>query len=195
MAIIDLTIPLSFSDTLGSLMKAVIDAQAQSARATVEFIQEVGTEEGTLDFEGEHNLRNIKFKYSKLNENAESSEFILEVPLLSIVDIPMVSVKSAKFNFKYDITSSTESEPAPPSSANISTESGGVVALGSVAQPFPIKRAATIKGRVHKSTRKTDEKGGIDVEIILEKPPLPAGLDRIMDMLELAASEKNTNNQ
>ncbi len=185
MGIIDLSIPLAFGDILGSLINSIIDGQAQAARATVEFIREVGTIEGDTELDGAHKLRNIQFNYRKLDENSEPKEFTLEVPLLAMVEIPLINVKSAKLSFQYDIL--TTKEIKEDTTVSSSGSSGAAPAKKWF---LPFKKPAVIKGRVKKSPNtKTTEEGGLTVEVELEKAALPVGLDRIIDMLELAATD------
>mgnify|MGYP004003558717 FL=1 len=123
MNIVD-SIPLSLGETIGSLMTSIIDAQAQAARATVEFIEDVGTVEGSSDLDSVHELRSVSFKYKKFDENFENKEFVVDIPLLSMVDIPLVSIKNAKFSFNYQITQTTKENQSASPAKSASSASG-----------------------------------------------------------------------
>ena len=55
------------------------------------------------------------------------------------------------------------------------------------------KRPVSTSSGTTSSTAK--ETGGLDVTIELEKAPLPVGIDRILDMLELAATESKADDE
>ena len=74
---------LELSELLGALLGAVVDAQAASARATVDFIESVGFEVvGT-----ERQMRTVRMRYTKKDENGEFAEFEVDVPLLALVNV------------------------------------------------------------------------------------------------------------
>ena len=196
MSIIE-NLPLTLSETLSALLTSVIDAQAQAARSTVEFIQDVGTVDGTLDSTTAASLRQVKFRFRKFDEDFENKEFELEVPLLSMVEIPLITVKSAEFSFNYRITQTSKPDDADTGSSGSGTGStpGAVAispALANAAFAKLAAKPAVITGKFEKKNpEKTTSQvvGGLDVKIVLEQAPPPVGIERILDMLELAASE------
>lgn len=176
--VISRTEALSLGNVLGTILAAVVDAQAQSARATVEFINDVGFLPPATG--QPERLRTLRFTYSKLDENQQRAEFTVEVPLLSLVEIPMVSVKKATVSFAYEITQAT---PAPAASA----PPGPRRAL--FAQ---VSAPAVLKGRVTDRAPAGQERANIQVQVDLEKSPPPIGLDRILDILQVATAETKT---
>jgi len=192
MAIINASVPRSFAEILGGLMGAVIDAQAQSARATIDFIEDIGTLEGSVDSEKIHELRNLSFNYTKKDENGTPAKYTLELPLLSLVEIPAINIKTANFSFYYDVTNTEESE-TDEKATNIPPIRGGTDGEMKVSGKWlGVKRPVKIVGRVNKETNSTsqiEKNAGIKVDIEFEKSSLPIGLDRIIDMLELSATE------
>lgn len=183
MAIIDASVPRSFGEILGGLMGAVIDAQAQAARATIDFIEDVGTLEGSIDEETIHELRNISFNFTKKDEHDDLAKFTLELPLLSLVEVPAINVKTAKFSFNYEVTSTKETE----------TEEKAKESTSSTRKWVGVKKPIKVVGRVKKesnTTSKSETNAGITVDVEFEKSSISMGLERILDMLELAANEK-----
>lgn len=158
---------------MGAVMRAVIEAQIQAAESTVEFVEGVGFSDPG---EAPHRLRMVQFKYSKLDENQTENEFVAEIPLLGMVDIPVISVKRAKFSFNYEVTQT-----------GVETHSGPRIPTR-----LPASRSY-IMGRVAKeprtSSQEKHERADLHIEVELEKSPLPASLDQVMDILELAAKE------
>ena len=193
MSIIE-SIPLSLSETIGSLMTSLVDAQAQAARATVEFIEDIGTVEGASELNTLHELRTVAFKYKKFDENFENKEFQVEVPLLGMVDIPLIAVKNATFHFNYKITQTTKEESTPtntPVSVSNRSRSANNLIVGRSIKALPIAKPAKIVGKFEKktTTSQANETGGLDVTIELEKAAMPVGLERILEMLENASME------
>ena len=96
---IDQNVPLVLNETLGSLLGSIVNAQVTSANASIDFIHQVGLlpkKEG----ETAQELETIKFKYQKLDADNNPTSFVLEVPLLALVDIPSMSVKKATISFE-----------------------------------------------------------------------------------------------
>lgn len=170
--------PIQLADTIGGVLSAIVDAQRAAAETTVRYIQDIGlvtNEEGTI------NLRTTSFRFKKLDENQVPGDFELEVPLLSLVPIPAISIKSATIKFAYEIVTTIKEDEK--------TE-GGSIPSGSQGR---FGRIPQLWGRVAPTSRTTSEtsqlRSNLDIEIHIETPDPAAGLGRILDMLELAALE------
>jgi hypothetical protein len=190
MAVIDKSVPRSFGEILGGLMGAVIDAQAQAARATIDFIEEVGTTSGSLEGNDVHELRNISFNYTKKDENDNLNQFKLELPLLSIVEIPAINIKTAKFSFYYDVVDTVNTDTVEKSNEPTSSSTGGANAVNKAF--FARNKPVRVVGRVSKETNTSsniEKNAGIKVDIEFQQAALTVGLERILDMLELSATE------
>lgn len=163
--------PVTLAQTIGSILTSLVDAQAQSARSTVEFVNEVGFVTDPAD--KTEKLRTVQFKYRKLDENNQRSEFLVELPLLGMVEIPMISIRKARVEFDYQI-SSTAVEP------------------GSATAPVGgLKRIdrAVFKGAVPRQPAGITEKGSLKVVIEIERADLPVALEKTLGILEVAAAE------
>ncbi|MEO6446582.1 MAG: DUF2589 domain-containing protein [Gemmatimonadaceae bacterium] len=168
---------LSLGTTIGTILTAIVDAQAQSARATVEFVNEVGF---TTPVPNEPDrLRSVTFRYRKRDADNKLAEFSVDIPLLGMVDIPVISIKKATITFNYEITQS-QTAPQP---------TGPPLKASPLAGRIPA--AALMKGRVLQAGKTTDdrERATLAVTIEIEKSPLPIGLERVLDILEAAAAE------
>lgn len=201
--VIDPKTPLSLSEIMGSLISSVIEAQAQAARATVEFIEEVGLEEGKEN--APRDLRKARFRYSKLGADNTPQDFVVEVPLLGLVDIPLIAVSKATFSFTYDVTTTApkaKATAAPSAAPSAITPLADTATIANL-QLAKIASPAIIKGRFTKVARPTgtgggggdggagpaQESGGLKVVVELEKAPMPVGVERVLEILELAATE------
>lgn len=183
--------PLELSQILGSLMGAIISAQAQSARATVEFMEDVGF----LREDGVDKFRTAKIRYSKKDEDGEHSEFEVEVPLLSMVNIPSIAVENANLSFSYDVVTAVQSDDVPGSggSGGSSTTATSISSarLGLLSQKLskPVKMTGLVKQKSSSGDIHQRSSTAIDVNITLRQQPLPAGIDRLFDLAELGITE------
>jgi hypothetical protein len=100
---------IDFENLIGGPLIAVVNAQAQSALATVNFIQSVGF---YTDKDGSTHVMNVDFTYSKKAGGDSGTETACElhVPLLSIVPIPYLRVEEVNIDFLAKITSIQERE-------------------------------------------------------------------------------------
>jgi len=100
---------------LGSLMsgplQAIIQAQAQAAQTTVEFIEQIGFEGATENDLG--SLRTITFHYTRLDAKGTLQKQQVEIPLLSLVNIPNIEVKDAQMEYAIKVAS-VESQSYQP---------------------------------------------------------------------------------
>jgi len=184
--IISKTEALSLAETLGTVLAAIVDAQAQSARATVDFIKEVGFQ-STPDEGQVETLRTVSFRYSKLDENQKTSEFIVDLPLLGMVDIPMISIKKANVSFDYEIT---VAESAP-----ITTGASAKPGLTKPGLFDTLPRPAILKGRLADQRSTSQQRTSLKISVELEKSDIPPSLDRVLDILTIATRDtKKTDN-
>jgi hypothetical protein len=165
---------LELSQLLGSLLASVVEAQAASARATVDFVESVGFEPGT---DGER-MRTVRLRYRKKDENGIPAEFEVEVPLLALVNVPSLAVKQARLTFSYQVVRATavQAQPAP------------------AALPLATRLApATLTGFLRPQTAPTPGSSrsttSVDLDVTLEQQEVPIGVERLFDLAELGISE------
>ena len=85
---------------IGAPLLALVQAETQAAQATANFIQQVGFYD---DEEGISRLKVVTFRYSKTGVDGNPIEFVVEIPVLSIVPIPTISVREATIDFAVEI--------------------------------------------------------------------------------------------
>jgi hypothetical protein len=163
---------LPLAELLGTLLGSVVEAHAQAARATVDFVEDVGFESTA---EGER-LRTVAIRYSKTDENGQVADFVVQVPMLALVNVPVLAVRQAKLAFSYDVVTQKEATAT-------SNEAG----LGS-------RRPAALTGFVRSkpgtaSVPSTRSTASIDLDVTLEQQELPVGVERLFDLAELGITE------
>jgi hypothetical protein len=187
---------LPLYELISAPLVAMIQADAQAAKATLEFIETVGfvapsPAEGGTGEDGEASqLRMAEFRYQKLDENNEISEFVASVPVLSLLPVPAVQIKEAKISFSAkiaEITREREEETGPSEAV-------------AVAKPQPRllswikpKRHEFLTKPVASSGPKDKEERGtyhLEIEISLGQADIPLGMERIFNLMDQAIQEK-----
>ncbi|WP_327722271.1 DUF2589 domain-containing protein [Streptomyces sp. NBC_00490] len=171
---------LGLDQLLGALLSAVVNGQREATASTLALIEQIGLVHGD---DGEERFRTVTVRYTKLDENQQPAEFVLEVPLLAMVAIPTLTVRSSKVSFRYDITETSVEKPPEDARA--------------VARPLGdlAPQQVVLKGFVPRSrtTRETRETAGVEVEVTVESTQLPLGLERLLDLTELTVTQPAKN--
>jgi uncharacterized protein DUF2589 len=165
--VIDPATPLTLGQIVGEILSALVQAQARAAQTTVEFIDSVGFKPGSGTDAA--SLRTVQFKYQKPDENQTPAEFVVEIPLLGMVDIPLICIKNATLKLDYEVSTAAETEVQ---------DAGG-----------KRTKIAQLKGRVLSGRTSPSERATISVSVDVAKADLPPGLARALDILEVAAKE------
>jgi hypothetical protein len=155
---------LQLSELLGSLMASVVDAQARAARTTVDFIESVGFETAE---DGRDRLRTVSVQYQKLDENGDDASFIVNVPLLALVNVPHLAVDTASFSLAYDVVSAVAAEDPVR----------------------PVKLAGVIRQKAGTASSAARQTTSVDVDVTLKQSALPIGVERLFDLAELGITE------
>ena len=179
---------LDFSNYIGGPLQAAIDAQHSASISTVNFIREVGFEEpGTAN----EKIRYVTFKVRKtvpvldqddkpvLDVNGDPTttekEVDVEVPFLTMLTVPALRIDEMVIDFNAKLTS-TET-----SSAESQFEAKAELGVNYKVVKFKASAAYKRKSSKGLSVEKTYNLG---VRVTAVNDELPAGLDRILTMLE-----------
>lgn len=188
---------LALGELLGATMVAVVQADALAARATLEFVETVGFgPEGTGDGDRAESLRMASFRYRKQDETGQVAEFVAEVPILSLVSIPALQVKEAKFSFLAKIDGvSQPPRPTPPRPLPAETVAQPLaepraLALVSGVRPSAVQllaRPAASSGAVTEELRSTHH---LQVEVTMGQADVTVGLEKIFDLMNQAIQDR-----
>jgi hypothetical protein len=168
------------------MLASVVDAQAQAARATVDFVEDIGFE---ATAEGDR-LRNVKVRYFKKDENGQRAEFEVEVPLLALVNVPSLAVKQAVLTFGYDVVTATAgTTPTTPSgsSALPAIRQIAPAILKGFVRPATIAPSGAAPATTAPPVRRTT---AVDLQVTLEQQEVPVGVERLFDLAELGIAER-----
>ena len=186
---------LELCELRGALLGAVVDAQAASARATVDFIESVGFEVvGT-----ERQMRTVRMRYTKKDENGEFAEFEVDVPLLALVNVPSLAVKQAVLTFGYDVvtaTSGTTPTVTPPTAPTPPTDVSALPMIGRINPAIltgfvrPTTIAPVSPGASTTTPPSAKRTTAVDLVVTLEQQDIPIGIERLFDLAELGITER-----
>lgn len=192
---------LPMGDLIGGPLNAACEAQVRLAMATSDFIKIVGFNPPTSKtdpYSGGVNTAKFKFKRpvevspAKPEVPADGTtpavaaqppiikieEVELEVPVLSIVKIPSLSITSVDVTFDMEVKSSESSKETKDTSGSL--ESSMSIGWGI------FKGSVSIKGSVatHKeNTRSSDNSAKYHVEVQAKDGGMPEGLARVLDIM------------
>ena len=179
---------LPMEQIIGGPLQAVVKAQTMAASETANFINTVGLAEET-DGAGDPKkvATTVQFEFERKvpaedGDSIKTETVKMNVPLLTIVPVPFIRVEEATVDFECKVSSST----LETSSHNLgidSTFKGGFWGVS-----FKIKAAYS-----YKKTRKdqVDKSATMNVHVKAVQDDMPAGLNRILEILETAVTDSD----
>lgn len=203
---------IDFESMLGGPLIAVVNAQAQAATTTVDFIKAVGFKPGETDQFGNQTTADpiyVTFKYPKeiapfqaavaevrdddgnvLTEAKDSvpavyQDMELTVPILTMLPIPFIRVEDATIDFKAKINSIETRKTDRTFKAGLEVESGA---------NFWVKKVSFKASMSFQSTTRTGQEikrtYSMDVHIRAVQDEIPAGMEKLLGILENAISSQ-----
>ncbi|MFZ5638292.1 MAG: DUF2589 domain-containing protein [Pseudomonadota bacterium] len=187
---------LDFSVYIGGPLQAAVQAQHAASMSQVKFIQDVGFKD---DGNGGTELRYVDFNYTKSVPNPHfgktaqqladeglppttnttapflESEVNIKVPFLSMLSIPALRIEELTIDFNAKLTSTETS--------NVSSEFTGSAELGINYKIVNFKASASYKRTSSRGTS-VEKTYNLGVRVSAVNDEIPAGLDRILTMLE-----------
>lgn len=184
---------LDFSVYIGGPLQAAVKAQHDASISQVNFIKEVGfipgatTGTGATAVTAPAQLRYVDFNYKKSVPNPDynpstsgSQQFSestvnLKVPFLTMLTIPALRIDEMTIDFNAKLNS-VETQ-------NVSSEFSGSASISAKFWKVKFNASASYK-KTTSSTSTTEKTYTLGVHVKAVNDELPAGLSRIMDMLE-----------
>ncbi len=171
---------LDFANLIGGPLNAIVDAQARSAIATANFVQEVG-------FDKDGQVKNSTFRYSKPNEDGEQEEFALTVPFIMMLPVPFVKIEEGEIEFNAKLTSTQEKESSSELSGNTTTNTRA----GYWFVRANVKASASYK-KTTSATEKVERTYEMKIRVKVKGTELPMGMERVFGMLESSMEDVPT---
>ena len=168
---------LPIGELIANPLIAAAQAQGKLAGVTEQFIEEVG-----LEKDGEKlKARTVEFGYAVPVQNPKTGDVSVEkrnlnVPLLSIVNTPNLSVKNVTVDFDMTVKSSTEHKDS--TEAKVSTKAS----YSAWWSPVKASMTASVANK-SENTRKTDNSARYTVHVEARDDGAPEGLMKVLDIL------------
>lgn len=177
---------LPMDQLIGGPLKAACDSQIQLAKATADFIQNVGLQ---ADKNGVMRTRTVDFTYSKPvndgNGGYTEVENKLDVPLLAILNTPSLAIKEVEVEFTMEVKSSTSEKSSRDYAATLDTE----VKAGWGPVSVDVKIHGSVASH-NENTRSSDNSAKYHVKVLARDDGMPEGLRRCLDIIQQAIAEK-----
>lgn len=178
---------IDFSAILGGPMTAAINAQAQSAMVTLEFINSVGFQSsGGGDGGGGTTLKanEVDFTYSKSipakDGTVSQQTSSLTVPILSIVPIPFIRVQQLSVDLNVKLNSVQKASTSNSIVTNTNIQPNGFLSFFS-----PVKFSTTIVSKNESRTSSTiTESYDLSVKMLAVQDQMPGGLAKVLQILQ-----------
>lgn len=175
---------LPLHDIIGASMNALVQAEVQSARTTMEFIERVGFTPGgspTAENGEIGQLRMVEFSYMKPDENGVPAEFVVRMPLLAILPIPGIRINRASLSFSAKI-SDVYSENTS------STQTGETVDSPTWLTPETMQFRGSLASSSNTSNT-TESSFDLNFNLEIEAVPPTPGMQKLLNLMDQAISD------
>jgi hypothetical protein len=187
-------LPLEY--LLAAPLESVVRAQAMAARATAEFVGEVGFE---TDKDGVSRVRTVEFEYIHPQSDPDQPGNRLDlpvrvqVPVLSLLTIPNVTVDEATVEMQLRIVAAQQQETIKPTDGRRTAAGPANLRANALPLPFPADRIRMV-GAVT-APRAAEQTASLKVSIRMKQAPVPEGLSQILGLLSEATTARPTREQ
>ncbi len=181
---------------IGAPLLAVIQAEAQAAQTSAEYIQRVGFEYSTKDrpknADKLHapsdvdtvrlgNMKMAKFSVDRTDAQGNLVKHDINIPVLSLFPIPMLQVKDAEFNFSVRVLTRVPLASTDEKDQTLSHDAN---------RDFLAPERVEMKGLLAPRGSRGEQVSSmnIDVKIRMEQADMPAGLMKLMSVMDQTAS-------
>jgi hypothetical protein len=188
---------IPFDYLIGAPLKAAIEAQGLAAKTTIDFIEKVGfipedpdQDPFFLDEEEDvegGQVRNVTFSYSKTDENNVATNVTLTVPILSIVPIPYIRIDEMSINFTAKLNDTITN--VTKEGFNLQTDAKATYKAWWSPVRVDVRVSTSYSSSREAASRYTREYQ-MQINVRAVQDDIPAGLERILDILEQTIKER-----
>jgi len=192
---------INFGNLLGAQLTGLIEAEADAARVSAEYIENVGFEKDPST--GAMKLRTVTFIMKRRDMDDVIREHLIEIPVLTLVPIPMLTIEEAEVEFDLEVNGIQYS--TSPIIAEKTAPLARTMAKSAVRERViqPSKADKTYAGQVSQKASRThlmtklarttqgDTKVAADLsmKIKIAQSPFPAGIDRLLGIADLSVED------
>lgn len=192
---------------IGAPLLAVVQAEAQAAQVSADFIRRVGFEQGaeaapavpgsgsgpsgptdtTLLLQDGGRLGALKtanFSMSRTGPDGRPSLHDVHIPVLSLFPIPMLQVKDAEFDFAFKIFEHEDSSSAADVSSGDSKQDKTGNGTAVEVDDFLSAKRVELKAALARSSQQQTSESQIRIKIRMEQADIPSGLIKLLQVMD-----------
>jgi hypothetical protein len=175
---------IDFGALIGAQLTAIIEAEAEAAETSAEFIENVGFESGE---NGSLRLKVVTFEMKRRDADGDVRTHMIQVPVITLVPIPLLTIESAtmEFDLRVEDVVRTDTSRDSPRSGAVSIRNFVNARLVGSAPPKArlITRLA--------STTKTESRTTSDLrmKVSIGQSGFPVGIERMLTVAELSVDD------
>jgi hypothetical protein len=154
-------------DLVAAPLIAAASTQEKLASMTADFIQKVGVK-------SDGSVNTVEFKYCSKNPDGADEVTSIDVPLLSIINIPNLCVKKAEIAFTMEVKTQSVDTNVRNLDASLSAGAGFA--------PFSVKISGSVTTK-SEHTRSSDKSAKYDIKVEARDDGMPEGLARVLDIM------------
>jgi hypothetical protein len=185
---------LDFQAMIGGPLCAVVEAQAQAAISTINFIKTVGfkpaaADQNPLGDQSTGEPINVSFSYKKSVPKADGTTELkdasLTVPILTIVPVPYIRVEDTEIEFlaKINATEYRQVDTSLKVDASLEAKAGWLWGSAKLKTSFAYQRNTKEGGSVTRDY-------SLKVKVKAVQEEMPGGLSKVLSILESAIKEE-----
>jgi Protein of unknown function (DUF2589) len=193
---VDENAALNLYQLIGAPLQALVQAEVQAAQATAEFVERVGFEKKRDTPQDENaigDLRVTSFRQQRVGPDGKLQTYNVDIPLLSLVPIPLMQIKNAELDFAVRILEAVETEkpdtllqrkPAGKGDTQAEPSAGGTLPSENflTAPRVEMKAALTRRESDTVGARRTETQ--IRVKVNIEQADIPAGILKLLNLMD-----------
>lgn len=166
---------LSLSQLIGAPIRALVEAEAQSAAATAQFIRNVGfkpPDDARLEEFGD--LQMARFNTVRRGADGVEEAVEVQIPLLTLLPIPALQIRDATLDYVVKVV---QTEALPPTQQRQARNPADGTSLS---DEVPATLRATFASEPRPGRRSMDML--VKMKVRIEQADMPAGLARLINL-------------
>ncbi len=172
-----MTRKIDFGALLGAQVSALVEAEADAAERTSEYIEAVGFEkhkDGTLS------LRTVCFNMLRRDTDGTVRRHRVRIPALTLVPLPLLTVESAQIDFSARVE---ELRPRDKGDGKRGSAIAGAAAGA--------RRRRLVTRLARTSRNDTTTKVDLDVSVKLAQSDFPVGIENLLNAADLSVQDES----
>ena len=183
---------LPLEQLIGSLAGALVKAQGLAADETARFIDAVAFEPANGDEPPALRMFDFTFTRAEIDEGTDEvvqRQVTVALPLLSILNIPSISIGEATMDLHVRIVAHGEEEEAEPAGP------GSIGSVSKAGRPGLVRKVYSLPARAPKKIQTTqgeetvDSQAALRVKVTFRQDGQPLGIDKLMNLADTAFNE------